>query len=50
MPGPNARFTTVQGKASTEPMFPDAPQIAANRRVTISLTAAPGAVPMDLKP
>jgi chemotaxis protein MotB len=47
---PDGRFTSVEGKASTEPMFPDAPQIAANRRVTISLTAAPGAVPMDLKP
>jgi chemotaxis protein MotB len=47
---PDARFLSVQGKAATEPMFPDAPQIAANRRVTIALTAAPGAVPMDLKP
>lgn len=47
---PDARFRSVVGRASTEPMFPDAPQIAANRRVTISLTAAPGAVPMDLKP
>ena len=47
---PDTRFKGVQGKAATEPMFPDAPQIAANRRVTISLTAAPGAVPMDLKP
>lgn len=47
---PDGRFKSVEGKASTQPMFPDAPQIAANRRVTISLTAAPGAVPMDLKP
>ncbi|PZQ17206.1 MAG: hypothetical protein DI565_07505 [Ancylobacter novellus] len=47
---PDGRFKSVVGRASTEPMFPDAPQIAANRRVTISLTAAPGAVPMDLKP
>jgi chemotaxis protein MotB len=47
---PDARFKTVQGRAATEPMFPDAPQIAANRRVTISLTAAPGAVPMNLRP
>ncbi|HVI27823.1 flagellar motor protein MotB [Hansschlegelia sp.] len=47
---PDSRFATVQGKAATEPMFPDAPQIAANRRVTIALTAAPGAIPMDLKP
>lgn len=47
---PDQRFKSVEGKAGTQPMFPDAPQIAANRRVTISLTAAPGAVPMDLKP
>lgn len=47
---PDQRFKAVEGRAATQPMFPDAPQIAANRRVTISLTAAPGAVPMDLKP
>lgn len=47
---PDQRFKSVEGKAATQPMFPDAPQIAANRRVTIALTAAPGAVPMDLKP
>ena len=47
---PDSRFKSVEGKAATQPMFPDAPQIAANRRVTLSLTAAPGAVPMDLKP
>lgn len=47
---PDGRFTGVQGKAGSEPMFPDAPQIAANRRVTIALTAAPGVLPLDLKP
>jgi chemotaxis protein MotB len=47
---PDSRFKSVQGRAATEPMFPDAPQIAANRRVTISLTAAPGAIPANLKP
>lgn len=47
---PDARFKSVMGRAATEPMFPDAPQIAANRRVTISLTASPGAVPLNLKP
>jgi chemotaxis protein MotB len=47
---PEGRFSNVQGKASTEPMFADAPQIAANRRVTISLTAEPGAIPMNLRP
>ncbi|WP_245258555.1 flagellar motor protein MotB [Methylopila sp. M107] len=47
---PDSRFKSVEGRAATQPMFPDAPQIAANRRVTISLTAAPAAVPMNLKP
>jgi len=47
---PDTRFRSVTGRSSTEPMFADAPQIAANRRVTISLTAAPGSVPMNLKP
>lgn len=47
---PDARFTSVQGKAGVDPMFPDAPQIAANRRVTIALTAAPGVLPINLKP
>lgn len=47
---PDSRFATVQGKAGSDPMFSDAPQIAANRRVTISLTAAPGPLPMNLKP
>ncbi|MDR4306702.1 flagellar motor protein MotB [Chelatococcus sambhunathii] len=47
---PDSRFKSVEGKAATQPMFPDAPQISANRRVTIALTAAPGAVPMNLKP
>ena len=47
---PDNRFRSVRGKAATEPMFPDAPQIAANRRVTIALTAEPGAIPANLKP
>ena len=47
---PDQRFTHVEGKAANDPMFPDAPQIAANRRVTISLTASPGALPMGLTP
>lgn len=39
---PADRFYSVEGKADTEPMFPDDPYIAANRRVTILLmTEAP---------
>ncbi|ACL59425.1 OmpA/MotB family protein [Methylobacterium nodulans] len=34
---PDDRFAVVSGKADTEPLFPDNPYIAANRRVTITL-------------
>jgi chemotaxis protein MotB len=34
---PNDRFTSVTGRADTEPAFPDNPYIAPNRRVTITL-------------
>ncbi|WP_375456343.1 flagellar motor protein MotB [uncultured Methylobacterium sp.] len=34
---PDDRFASVAGKADTEPMFPDNPYIAANRRVTVTL-------------
>jgi chemotaxis protein MotB len=33
------RFASVSGKADTEPMFPDNPYLAANRRVTVTLLA-----------
>jgi chemotaxis protein MotB len=44
---PAANFYAVAGKADTDPLFPDDPYIAANRRVTITLMreAAP-----DLRP
>lgn len=34
---PDDRFASVTGKADTEPMFPDNPYLAANRRVTVTL-------------
>ncbi|WP_375466103.1 flagellar motor protein MotB [uncultured Methylobacterium sp.] len=34
---PDDRFASVTGKADTEPMFPDNPYIAPNRRVTVTL-------------
>jgi len=34
---PDDRFASVAGKADTEPLFPDNPYIAANRRVTVTL-------------
>jgi chemotaxis protein MotB len=47
---PDDRFASVVGKADTDPMFPDNPYLAANRRVTITLLfeappIAPGARP-----
>ncbi len=39
---PDDRFAYVSGKADTQPMFPDNPYLAANRRVTVTLlTEAP---------
>ena len=34
---PDDRFASVTGKADTEPLFPDNPFLAPNRRVTITL-------------
>src|ERR1700728_3977478 len=48
MPGSN--FFLVAGKADTDPLFPDDPYIAANRRVTITLMREAPPVPPDLKP
>ena len=44
------RFATAAGKADTDPMFPDNPYLAANRRVTITLLAEAPPVPADMKP
>jgi chemotaxis protein MotB len=40
----------VAGKADTEPLFPDDPYIATNRRVTITLMQEAPPVPPDIKP
>lgn len=47
---PDDRFASVTGKADVEPMFPDNPYIAANRRVTLSVLNEAPPVPFDLKP
>ncbi len=36
---PDDRFSGIVGRSDTEPMFPDNPYLAANRRVTITLLA-----------
>ena len=47
---PAAHIYAVSGKADTQPLFPDAPSLAANRRVTITLMREDPALPLDLKP
>jgi chemotaxis protein MotB len=43
-------FSMVAGKADTEPLFPDDPFIATNRRVTITLLREAPPVPPDIRP
>jgi chemotaxis protein MotB len=47
---PDDRFAAVTGKADSEPMFPDNPYIAANRRVTMTLMNEAPPLPYDLQP
>ncbi|MDB5513172.1 MAG: OmpA/MotB protein [Enterovirga sp.] len=47
---PDDRFAAVTGKADTEPMFPDNPFIAANRRVTVTLMNEAPALPPGMRP
>lgn len=47
---PESRFASVAGKADVEPMFPDNPYLAANRRVTITLIKEAPPLPFGAKP
>ena len=47
---PPARLFMVAGRADTEPLFPDDPFIAANRRVTITLMHEEPPLPAGFKP
>jgi chemotaxis protein MotB len=47
---PTAQFMQVGGKADTQPLFPDDPYIAANRRVTITLINEEPPIPLTAKP
>jgi chemotaxis protein MotB len=47
---PDDRFAVVAGKADVEPMFPDNPYLAANRRVTITLLKEAPPVPFGTRP
>ncbi len=46
----NSHIFMVAGKADTEPLFPDDPSIATNRRVTITLMQEAPPVPPDIRP
>jgi len=47
---PTSHIYAVSGRADTQPLFPDDPSLAANRRVTITLMREDPAVPPNLKP
>jgi len=47
---PTNNFYAVSGRADTDPLFPDDPFMAANRRVTITLMREAPPVPPNLKP
>ena len=47
---PSGHFFMVAGKADTQPLFPDDPYIAANRRVTITLMREDPALPPGFTP
>jgi chemotaxis protein MotB len=47
---PTASVYMVAGRADTQPLFPDDPSVAANRRVTITLMSEASPLPANLKP
>ena len=47
---PTASVFMVAGRADTQPLFPDDPFVAANRRVTITLMSEASPLPSNLKP
>jgi chemotaxis protein MotB len=46
----SARILMIAGRADTQPLFPDDPYIAANRRVTITLMQEEPPLPVGFKP
>jgi chemotaxis protein MotB len=47
---PEGNIYAVAGKSDTDPLFPEDPFIAANRRVTVTLMREAPPVPPDLRP
>jgi len=46
----NGNFFMVAGKSDTDPLFPDNPSMAPNRRVTITMMREEPPIPTDFKP
>ena len=47
---PDDRVQSVIGRATTEPIFPNDPYMAANQRIEITVLNEPSPVPPDLEP
>lgn len=47
---PHDRFHSITGRADAEPLFPEDPFLAANRRISILVMAEPPPFPVGLKP
>ena len=47
---PSSHIFAISGKADSQPLFPDDPHIAANRRVTITLMREAPPLPTGFKP
>jgi len=47
---PSSHIFAIAGKADSQPLFPDDPHIAANRRVTITLMREAPPIPIGFKP
>ena len=47
---PSSNIYQIAGRADTDPLFPDDPYMAANRRVTITMMREAPPVPPDLQP
>lgn len=47
---PTANFFVAAGRADTQPLFPEDPFVAANRRVTITLMREAPPIPVNFRP
>jgi chemotaxis protein MotB len=47
---PHERFYSISGKADSDPLFPEDPFLAANRRISILVMAEAPPMPPEIKP